>query len=99
MQPDGTVKNGALFFDFTNFKGEDAIDGVKTDAEGNVYVSAPGGLQVLSKDGKHLGTIITPQHVHNMAWGDADGKTLYLTARSGLYKMRLNIAGVRPQTK
>ena len=95
VQPDGTLANGKLFFDFTGFKGEDAIDGVKTDAEGNVYVSAPGGLQVLSKDGKHLGTIVTPQHVHNMAWGDADGKTLYLTARTGLYKMRLNVAGFR----
>lgn len=99
VQPDGTLQNGRLFFDFTNFKGEDAIDGVKTDVEGNVYVSAPGGLQVLSKEGKHLGTIVTPQHVHNMAWGDREGKTLYLTARTGLYKIRLNIAGVRPAVK
>jgi gluconolactonase len=95
VQTDGTLKNGMLFFDFTSFKGEDAIDGVKTDTQGNVYVSAPGGLQVLSAEGKHLGTIVTPQHVHNMAWGDADGKTLYLTARSGLYKMRLNVAGLK----
>lgn len=99
VQPDGTVQNGKLFFDFTDFKGEDAIDGVKTDTEGNVYVSAPGGLQILSAGGRHLGTIQLPQHVHNMAWGDADGKTLYLTARNGLYKMRLNIEGVRPKTK
>lgn len=95
VNSDGTIKNGQLFFDFTGFKGEDAIDGIKVDTEGNVYVSAPGGLQVLSKDGKHLGTIQVPQHVHNMAWGD-DGKTLYLCARSGLYRMRLNVAGVRP---
>lgn len=97
VNEDGTIKNGKLFFDFTNFKGEDAIDGIKTDIEGNLYVSAPGGLQVLSKEGKLLGTIVIPQHVHNMAWGDADGKTLYLTARNGLYKMRLNIAGVHPK--
>ena len=99
VQPDGTIKNGKLFFDFTPFKGEDAIDGLKVDVEGNVYVSAPGGLQIVSADGKHLGTIIAPQHVHNMAWGDDDGKTLYLTARTGLYRMRLNIAGVRPGMK
>jgi gluconolactonase len=97
VQPDGTVKNGKLFFDFTSIKGEDAIDGVKVDVEGNVYVSAPGGLQIVSPDGKHLGTIVTPQHVHNMAWGDDDGKTLYLAARSGLYRIRLNIEGVRPK--
>jgi gluconolactonase len=97
LQPDGTVKNGKLFFDFTSIKGEDAIDGVKVDVQGNVYVSAPGGLQILSPEGKHLGTIVTPQHVHNMAWGDEDGKTLYLAARSGLYRIRLNIEGVRPK--
>jgi gluconolactonase len=99
VYPDGTVKNGKLFFDFTSFKGEDAIDGIKVDQVGNLYVSAPGGLQILSPDGKHLGTIITPQHVHNMAWGDDDGKTLYLCARTGLYRIRLNIAGVRPPVK
>ncbi len=94
---DGTVRNGKLFFDFTSIKGEDAIDGVKVDVEGNVYVSAPGGLHIVSPDGKHLGTIVTPQHAHNMAWGDEDGKTLYLTARTGLYRIRLNIEGVRPR--
>lgn len=99
VQPDGTVRNGKLFFDFTSFPGEDAIDGIKVDTAGNLFVSAPGGLQVLSPDGRHLGTIRTPQHVHNMAWGDDDGKTLYLCARSGLYKMRLSIAGVRPTAK
>ncbi len=95
VNQDGTVKNGKLFFDFTNFKGDDAIDGIKVDVEGNVYVSAPGGLQVLNKDGKHLGTIVTPKPVHNMAWGDDDGKTLYLCALTGLYKIRLNVTGVR----
>lgn len=99
VNADGTIKNGTLFFDFTNFKGEDAIDGIKVDVEGNVYVSAPGGLQVLSAEGKHLGTIKAPLHVHNMAWGDDDGKTLYLCARSGLYRMRLNVEGVRPPMK
>lgn len=95
VNEDATLKNGKLFFDFTGFKGEDAIDGIKVDLEGNLYVSAPGGLQILSKDGKHLGTIVTPQHVHNMAWGDEDYKTLYLTARTGLYKIRLNVGGFR----
>lgn len=97
LNADGTIQNGKLFFDFTPIKGEDAIDGVKVDREGNVYVSAPGGLHVISADGKQLGMIITPQHVHNMAWGDEDGKTLYLTARTGLYRIRLNIEGVRPK--
>lgn len=98
VQPDGTLKNGKLFFDFTSAAGEDGLDGIKVDQKGNLYVSAPGGLWVISPAGKHLGTIVTPRHVHNMAWGDADGRTLYLCARSGLYRIRLNIAGVRPDT-
>jgi gluconolactonase len=94
--PDGTLANGELFFDLTQAPGEDAIDGAKVDQAGNVYVSGPGGLWIISPAGKHLGTIVTPMHPHNMAWGDDDGKTLYLTARSGLYRIRLKIAGVRP---
>jgi gluconolactonase len=93
---DGTLANGKLFFDMTSAKGEDALDGIKVDQQGNLYVSGPGGLWVISSEGKHLGTIITPKHVHNMAWGDDDGKPLYLCARSGLYRMRLGIAGTRP---
>jgi len=95
VQADGTLSNGKLFFDFTSAPGEDGLDGIKVDQKGNLYVSAPGGLWVISPEGKHLGTIITPRHAHNFNWGDADGKTLYLCARSGLYRMPLKIAGVR----
>jgi gluconolactonase len=96
VNEDGTLSRGERFFDMTRAPGADAIDGVKVDELGNVYVSGPGGLWVISAAGKHLGTIIAPKHVHNMAWGDADGKTLYLCARDSLYRMRLNVAGVRP---
>ncbi|MDX2030098.1 MAG: SMP-30/gluconolactonase/LRE family protein [Blastocatellia bacterium] len=95
-RPDGTLTDGRVFFDMTGAPGEDAIDGIKVDQEGNLYVSGPGGLWVLSAEGRHLGTIVAPKHIHNMAWGDADGKTLYLCARSGLYRMRLNVPGIRP---
>lgn len=96
VQADGSVGKGEVFFDMTSAPGEEAIDGIKVDAKGNLYVSGPGGLWVISAKGKHLGTIIGPKHPHNMAWGDADGKTLFLTAESGLYRMRLNIPGIRP---
>ena len=98
VRPDGTLANGRPFFDLTTAldREQNAIDGIKVDREGNLYVSGPGGLWVISAEGKHLGTIVAPKHVHNMAWGDEDGKTLYLCARSGLYRMRLNVAGVRP---
>jgi gluconolactonase len=93
VRPDATLANGRIFFDMTSAPGEDAIDGMKVDERGNLYVSGPGGLWVISPEGKHLGTIVTPMHVHNLAWGDDDRKTLYLAARSGLYKMRVNVAG------
>jgi len=96
VQSDGTLANGKVFFDMTSAPGEDALDGMKVDQQGNLYVSGPGGLWVLSPAGKHLGTIIAPKHVHNMAWGDEDGKTLYLCGRSALYRMPLKVAGVRP---
>jgi gluconolactonase len=96
VNPDGTLSNGQVFFDMTGAPGEDALDGMKVDKEGNLYVSGPGGIWILSPAGKHLGTIIAPMHPHNMAWGDEDGKTLYLTARSGLYRIKLNVPGIRP---
>ncbi len=59
-------------------------------------MSGPGGLWILSAAGKHLGTIIPPEHPHNFAWGDDDGKSLYLYARTGLYRIHLNVPGIRP---
>jgi gluconolactonase len=93
VRADGTIGKGEPFFDMTSAPGEDAIDGIKVDVAGNLYVSGPGGLWVLSPEGRHLGTIVGPKHPHNMAWGDADGKTLYLCAQSGLYKIHLGIHG------
>jgi gluconolactonase len=69
--------------------GEEALDGVEVDRAGNLFVSGPGGVWVLSPEGQHLGTLVAPELPANMAWGDADGRTLYLTARTGLYRLRL----------
>jgi gluconolactonase len=95
LAADGSARRGELFFDLTAAPGEDAIDGVKVDRLGNVYVSGPGGLWVISAAGRHLGTIKAPRHIHNMAWGD-DGRTLYLCARDSLYRMKLGVEGVLP---
>lgn len=92
---EATLRNGTVFFDMTSAPGEDALDGMRVDQKGNLYVSGPGGLWVISGEGRHLGTIILPKHPHNIAWGDDDGMTLYLRARSALYRMRLGIPGIR----
>lgn len=93
VSSDATLGKGEIFVDMTSARGQDAIDGVKVDERGNVYVSGPGGLWILDADGKHLGTLRGPEHPHNMAWGDSDGRTLYLAAQTGIYRLRLNVRG------
>jgi len=96
VNADGTLGMGTVFFDMTSAPGEEALDGMKVDAGGHLFVSGPGGVWVISGEGRHLGTLKFPQLPANMAWGDADGRTLYLTARSSLYRLRLGVPGIRP---
>jgi gluconolactonase len=97
VQRDGTLGRPTTFADLTReVPGEEALDGLKVDALGNLWVAAPDGLRVYAADGRHLGTIHAPRPIHNFAWGGADGRTLYLTARDRLYRMPLLIAGARP---
>jgi gluconolactonase len=96
VKADGSLGTGSVFFDMTSAPGDEALDGLKVDAEGHLFVSGPGGLWVLSGEGKHLGTLKLPELPANMAWGDADGRTLYLTARTSVYRLRLGVAGIRP---
>jgi len=96
VNPDGTIANGKVFYDFTRETEPVALDGIKVDQAGNVFVSAPGGVWILSPGGKALGRIVPPEHDANLAFGEADGKSLFLTASTGLYRIRVNIPGVRP---
>jgi gluconolactonase len=89
---DGSVSNGRVFADVTAEKEDGLPDGMKVDAQGNIYASGPGGLWVFAPDGKHLGTIKPPETPANCNWGD-DGKTLYITARTGVYRIKLAVAG------
>jgi gluconolactonase len=83
---DGTLVNGRVFADLTS-KVDGLADGMKVDANGNIYTAGPGGIWVLSPGGKHLGTIAPPETPANCAWGE-DGKTLYITAVTSVYKVR-----------
>src|ERR1051325_9851468 len=80
----GSVSNGRVFFDVTGEKEDGLPDGMKLDSQGNLYCTGPGGIWVFSKDGKRLGTIKPPEIPANCNWGD-DGKSLYMTARTGLF--------------
>jgi gluconolactonase len=71
------------------------VDGMKIDERGNVYVTAPGGVWVYAPDGTRLGTIEVPEQVANLNWGDADWRSLYLTANTSVYRIRMQVAGHR----
>ena len=96
VQPNGTLTNGRVFAELKEPNQEGVPDGMKVDVQGNVYCSGPRGVWVFSPEGKLLGKIIVPEVVANLGWGDNDYKTLYITASTSLYRVRLNIAGVRP---
>jgi gluconolactonase len=93
VKPDGTLSNGKIFFDWNLTEDDEAIDGIKVDREGNLFVSAPGGIWVIDANARLLGKIVTPERPANMAWGDADGKTLYMTAHKSIYRMRVATGG------
>jgi gluconolactonase len=96
VQPDGTIVNGQIITDMNSDTRPGAPDGMKVDQKGNIYCTGPGGFWIMSPEGKHLATVNTKQLPANLGWGDDDAKTLYLTARTGLYRVHLNIPGVRP---
>jgi len=96
VRPDDTVANGRLIVDMSAEKAAGAPDGMKVDEKGHLYSTGAGGIWVMTPDGKHLGTLVFPEQPANLAFGDADGRTLYVTARSSVYRVRLKIPGVRP---
>jgi len=96
VNADGTVANGRVFADASSSKDMGVPDGMRVDSAGNVYATGPGGIWVFSSAGKQLGTIKTPEQPSNLAFGDADAKTIYITATSSVYKIRVNIAGEKP---
>ena len=95
VHPDGSVSDGKLLLDAKTDKTPGGPDGIRVDKKGNIYGAGPGGVWIISPEGKHLGTIKVPEVVANVAWGDKDGKTLYITASTSLYRIKLSVLGVR----
>ena len=98
VRDNGSLANEKVFFDMTHDSNDGVPDGMKVDRKGNVYSTGPSGVWIFTPEGKHLGTIKPAEVPANLHWGDADAKTLYITARTGLYRIKLNIAGIRPVT-
>ena len=95
VRDDGTLGTGRVFFDVNDQNETGAADGLKVDVDGNLFATGPGGVWIFDANGKHLGTIKPDEVPANVAWGD-DGSTLYMTARTGLYRIRLSTSGKIP---
>jgi len=93
VSPDGSISKDRVLIEMKAPE-PGAPDGMKVDQMGNIYCTGPGGFWIIEPGGKSLGRIMPPQLPANLAWSDADSKTLYLTARTSLYRLRLNMPGI-----
>jgi gluconolactonase len=94
VQPDDTATNGKVLIDMSADKsGPGGPDGMRVDSKGNVYCSGPGGVWIISPEGKHLGTIRMPERFASFGFGDADYKTLYIGGRTTIYKIPMKVEG------
>ncbi|MGH9469734.1 MAG: SMP-30/gluconolactonase/LRE family protein [Terriglobia bacterium] len=96
VKPDGTLSGGKVFYDASSSTASGAPDGMKIDVQGNIYSAGPGGVWIFSPQAKHLGTIHLPERVGNLAWGGSGYRTLYITADTSVYRLRLKIPGEKP---
>src|ERR1700733_7410690 len=93
VKPDGTLTEPRLLYDATADARPGAPDGMKVDQEGNIYSAGPGGVWILSPEGKPLATILIPEKTANVAWAGPDRQTLYIAASSNLYRVHLSVPG------
>jgi len=89
----GGLSNGRIF---AQTIGEEAgvPDGMKIDSHGHLFTTGPGGLQIFDMNAVCLGRIFVPEKTANFCWGDADLKSLYITASTTVYRLRLKVAGL-----
>ena len=92
VEIDGQLTNSRIFADMDHPQ-PGSPDGMKIDEEGHLFVTGATGIWVFEPDGTHLGVIVTPERPANCAWGDVDRQSLYITARTSLYRIRVKIPG------
>ena len=91
---DGTLRRRRIFADMSSDETDGVPDGMKVDVEGRVYCTGPGGTWIFAPDGTHLGIIRTPEIPANVAFGGPDLRTLFVTARTSVYTLRVKVPGL-----
>ncbi len=95
VQPDGSLTDGSVFIDCSSDSAKGVPDGLRMDAKGNMWGAAPGGVWIVSPEGKHIGTIVVPEVVGNLEFGGKDRKTLYIAGSTSIYRIKVSVAGDR----
>jgi len=93
VRPDGTLAHGRVWATLVG-EGIGVADGMKVDQQGNLYCAGPGGVHLFNVEADCLGVIRMPEHTTNLAWGDDDLHSLYITATTSLYRLRIKVPGL-----
>jgi gluconolactonase len=96
VAPDATLTNGRIFGEEPGEKHDGVPDGIKVDKRGNLFVTGPKGIWIWDPQGNHLGTIVLPEQPANLTWGDKDYQTLYFTATTSVYVLKMRTQGFLP---
>jgi len=96
VESDKTLSHGRIFGEEPGGKNDGVPDGIKVDKDGNLFVTGPKGIWVWDAKGSHLGTIEMPEQPANLTWGDKDYSTLYITATTSVYRLRVRTRGYIP---
>ncbi len=92
---EGGIENGRVFARPRDEDADGTTDGMKVDANGNLYTTGPGGIWVYRPDGTRLARIAVPKAPTNLAFGGPERRTLYITARSHVYRVSVNVPGAK----
>lgn len=94
VRPDGTLAGSRTWAETTG-EGPGAPDGMKMDSEGNIYCCGPGGIHVFDPQATCLGVIGMPEYTANFCFGESDFRTLFVTASTSIYRLRVKVPGTR----
>ncbi len=93
VQADGSVTGGRVWAELQGDRETGVADGMRVDGRGNLYCSGPGGIHCFTPDGASLGVILTPEISANLTWGDDDLCSMFITASTSLYRVRMKVPG------